>query len=237
MDHKILHLLIHACLFIPVLPKPIIISMFCPAMCSGKGICDWDLPKPICKCFDPNDLSTNCSNKRPSLHPSVTPSTVEPTIYFPETQIIPTKDISLDPTRLPTLAPSVSSEPSKDPTAHPTVSTEPSIDPTTKPSSEPSSVPSRHPSETPSTSQSPTKTHSSSPSEAPSISQIPTKTPSTVPSGNPTTSRSPTRSPYPSAEPTLEPKPKTERISGGMISFPCITSLVLSTIFSLFAFT
>jgi len=269
-------------------------DIFCPAMCSGKGICDWDLPKPVCKCFDPNDLSTNCSNKRPSVHPSETPSTsAEPTIYFREQssetpELPPTMttlqpadpriEPSAEPTIIPTLVPSVSSDPTKtpspslslkpsnEPTADPTLSTEPTTKPTTEPSAEASTDPSDFPSETPSTSHGPTNTHSSSPSvtpsisqiptkipssspsEAPSISQIPTKTPSALPSTSPTTSQSPTRSPYPSSEPTLEPtvipkakRPETEsetiRINGGMIISPCITSLLLSTIFLLFAFT
>mmetsp|Transcript_2411 Transcript_2411/g.3206 ORF Transcript_2411/g.3206 Transcript_2411/m.3206 type:complete len:703 (+) Transcript_2411:88-2196(+) len=36
-------------------------DMFCPSMCSGKGICDWDaVPKPICNCFDSNDNTPGC---------------------------------------------------------------------------------------------------------------------------------------------------------------------------------
>ena len=34
--------------------------MFCPSMCSGKGVCDWSLSKPACKCFDENDLTDGC---------------------------------------------------------------------------------------------------------------------------------------------------------------------------------
>lgn len=29
-------------------------------MCSGKGVCDWSLSKPACKCFDENDLTDGC---------------------------------------------------------------------------------------------------------------------------------------------------------------------------------
>jgi hypothetical protein len=35
-------------------------SMFCPSMCSGKGICDWSLPTPACKCFDETDTTPGC---------------------------------------------------------------------------------------------------------------------------------------------------------------------------------
>lgn len=35
-------------------------SMFCPSMCSGKGICDWSLPTPACKCFDESDTTPGC---------------------------------------------------------------------------------------------------------------------------------------------------------------------------------
>ena len=35
-------------------------SMYCPSMCSGKGICDWDSPTPTCKCFDPSDQTDGC---------------------------------------------------------------------------------------------------------------------------------------------------------------------------------
>ena len=35
--------------------------MFCPSMCSGKGICDWDAtPTPVCKCHDENDTTEGC---------------------------------------------------------------------------------------------------------------------------------------------------------------------------------
>eukprot|EP00551_Chaetoceros_affinis_P008229 CAMPEP_0203664178 /NCGR_PEP_ID=MMETSP0090-20130426/1638_1 /ASSEMBLY_ACC=CAM_ASM_001088 /TAXON_ID=426623 /ORGANISM="Chaetoceros affinis, Strain CCMP159" /LENGTH=703 /DNA_ID=CAMNT_0050527327 /DNA_START=146 /DNA_END=2257 /DNA_ORIENTATION=+ len=33
-------------------------QLFCPAMCSGKGQCDWDTG--TCKCFDPKDTSPGC---------------------------------------------------------------------------------------------------------------------------------------------------------------------------------
>lgn len=35
-------------------------NMFCPSMCSGKGICDWSLPSPKCKCFDESDTTDGC---------------------------------------------------------------------------------------------------------------------------------------------------------------------------------
>lgn len=35
-------------------------NMFCPAMCSGKGICDWSLPTPSCSCFDESDTTPGC---------------------------------------------------------------------------------------------------------------------------------------------------------------------------------
>lgn len=35
-------------------------NMFCPSMCSGKGICDWSLPTPACKCFDESDTTPGC---------------------------------------------------------------------------------------------------------------------------------------------------------------------------------
>jgi len=35
-------------------------TMFCPAMCSGKGVCNWSLPKPACECFDKNDKTDGC---------------------------------------------------------------------------------------------------------------------------------------------------------------------------------
>lgn len=37
--------------------------MFCPAMCSGKGICNWDAkPYPVCECNDKSDTSAGCYN-------------------------------------------------------------------------------------------------------------------------------------------------------------------------------
>ena len=42
-------------------------SMFCPSMCSGKGICDWDAkPAPVCKCYDGSDTSEGCFNSPPN---------------------------------------------------------------------------------------------------------------------------------------------------------------------------
>ena len=35
-------------------------NMFCPSMCSGKGVCDWDAAIPMCKCFDKNDTTEGC---------------------------------------------------------------------------------------------------------------------------------------------------------------------------------
>ena len=35
-------------------------SMFCPSMCSGKGICDWSSLRPTCKCFDELDETKGC---------------------------------------------------------------------------------------------------------------------------------------------------------------------------------
>jgi len=35
-------------------------DMFCPGMCSGKGTCDWSLPKPSCRCFDETDTTEGC---------------------------------------------------------------------------------------------------------------------------------------------------------------------------------
>lgn len=40
-------------------------DMFCPSMCSGKGICDWSLPAPACRCFDPEDATPNCNDSDP----------------------------------------------------------------------------------------------------------------------------------------------------------------------------
>eukprot|EP00551_Chaetoceros_affinis_P011342 CAMPEP_0203677368 /NCGR_PEP_ID=MMETSP0090-20130426/27956_1 /ASSEMBLY_ACC=CAM_ASM_001088 /TAXON_ID=426623 /ORGANISM="Chaetoceros affinis, Strain CCMP159" /LENGTH=674 /DNA_ID=CAMNT_0050544241 /DNA_START=265 /DNA_END=2289 /DNA_ORIENTATION=- len=41
-------------------------DMFCPAMCSGKGNCDWEaLPMPICNCFDARDTTAGCFESSP----------------------------------------------------------------------------------------------------------------------------------------------------------------------------
>lgn len=48
--------------------------MFCPAMCSGKGICDWSLSKPACQCFDPSDTTEGCFDSRP-VEPDTCPET------------------------------------------------------------------------------------------------------------------------------------------------------------------
>jgi len=42
-------------------------DLFCPANCSGRGVCDYEaqfngVTKPRCKCFDPRDLSIACSS-------------------------------------------------------------------------------------------------------------------------------------------------------------------------------
>jgi hypothetical protein len=43
--------------------------MFCPAMCSGKGVCDWDvIPFPVCKCDDPNDTTAGCFKTAPRAY-------------------------------------------------------------------------------------------------------------------------------------------------------------------------
>jgi hypothetical protein len=49
------------------------ISMFCPAMCSGKGICDWSLAKPACQCFDPSDTTEGCYESKPA-EPDICPN-------------------------------------------------------------------------------------------------------------------------------------------------------------------
>jgi hypothetical protein len=36
-------------------------NLFCPASCSGRGICDYDEKSgPKCKCFDPENTSDGC---------------------------------------------------------------------------------------------------------------------------------------------------------------------------------
>mmetsp|Transcript_21981 Transcript_21981/g.25409 ORF Transcript_21981/g.25409 Transcript_21981/m.25409 type:complete len:669 (-) Transcript_21981:404-2410(-) len=42
-------------------------DMFCPSMCSGKGVCDWNAdPKPVCKCFDSSDTTAGCFESGPN---------------------------------------------------------------------------------------------------------------------------------------------------------------------------
>lgn len=38
---------------------------FCPANCSGKGVCKFNGVAPYCECFDPNDLSDGCYDSLP----------------------------------------------------------------------------------------------------------------------------------------------------------------------------
>ena len=38
-------------------------DIICPAMCSGKGICNYELPIPKCECFDMNNTSLGCFEK------------------------------------------------------------------------------------------------------------------------------------------------------------------------------
>jgi len=40
-------------------------ELFCPANCSGKGICNFDSATPYCECFDPNDSSDGCYDSLP----------------------------------------------------------------------------------------------------------------------------------------------------------------------------
>merc|ERR1740124_1744033 len=37
-------------------------NSICPANCSGRGICQWNLTIPSCKCFDEEETSKNCNN-------------------------------------------------------------------------------------------------------------------------------------------------------------------------------
>lgn len=37
-------------------------SMFCPANCGGRGICNYNAQFPVCECFDPDDTSNDCRN-------------------------------------------------------------------------------------------------------------------------------------------------------------------------------
>jgi len=39
-------------------------NSICPANCSGRGICQWNLTTPKCKCFDEEDTSKNCNDYR-----------------------------------------------------------------------------------------------------------------------------------------------------------------------------
>lgn len=41
-------------------------DMFCPSMCSGKGLCDWSLSVPVCKCFNDMDTTLNCNDSDPA---------------------------------------------------------------------------------------------------------------------------------------------------------------------------
>ena len=37
-------------------------SFSCPAMCSGKGVCEWNQGMGVCNCFDPTDDTPGCVN-------------------------------------------------------------------------------------------------------------------------------------------------------------------------------
>ena len=101
--------------------------MFCPAMCSGKGICNWDAdPVPICECFNPNDKTAGCFDSEISqpgecndsgvietLTPSSNP-TIRTTLYHsgmpteqPTTSLISPLSSNLS------TSPSISSAPSR----------------------------------------------------------------------------------------------------------------------------
>jgi len=45
-------------------------DMFCPAMCSGKGKCNWSLDRPKCECFNPLDETDGCYDSLP-LSPEI----------------------------------------------------------------------------------------------------------------------------------------------------------------------
>jgi len=49
-------------------------SMFCPAMCSGKGVCNWYLENPICQCFDINDKTVGCYDSKVNQPKTCRPS-------------------------------------------------------------------------------------------------------------------------------------------------------------------
>ena len=38
-------------------------EMFCPGLCSAKGVCNYELDRPKCECFDENDTSEGCFGK------------------------------------------------------------------------------------------------------------------------------------------------------------------------------
>lgn len=52
--------------------------LFCPANCSGKGVCNFEAPTPYCECFDPNDSTDGCYEslpKSPEICERETPTT------------------------------------------------------------------------------------------------------------------------------------------------------------------
>ena len=137
--------------------------MFCPAMCSGKGICKWDAkPIPVCECFDPSDKSNGCFDSDP-VQPGDCNPTTSPTSY-------PTSFPSSVPTIYLTDRPST--HPTKVHTDTPSLSIIPTLLPSNQPSIDPSTSPSLRPTATPSLSSLPTT--SKNPSTSPTYTVTPT---------------------------------------------------------------
>jgi hypothetical protein len=57
--------------------------LFCPASCSGLGICNWEADPPRCECFDAKDISDGCygeyaRSQVPSVVPLLAPTIAKP---------------------------------------------------------------------------------------------------------------------------------------------------------------
>lgn len=105
-------------------------DFICPANCSGKGVCDYDRDRPICECFDPNDVSPGCygsdpesggwETRRPTSDPTPHPSI---RVTSPRTPS-PTRDPTALPTKRPTTKPLTSTPTTKTTRPTPPVVTE-----------------------------------------------------------------------------------------------------------------
>jgi hypothetical protein len=58
-------------------------QLFCPASCSGLGICNWEADPPRCECFDAKDITDGCygeyaRSQVPSVVPLLAPTIAKP---------------------------------------------------------------------------------------------------------------------------------------------------------------